>query len=212
MKSIHLILSLFVLTICSCGSGSGVIEKLRFYDPQFKLPKESRLRTDGFYQIESVTRTLNLSVDTFTTSTTYGFINFFDDGFCRIGQWNGIYRNGQEAFSTVTIDAPNYGWTWGLYKLMHDTVLIETHAIDHSHVFGNAPYYRNELTCILKNDTLFVVMVGNDESAFLYDYPLDSTTSSQTCVGHFTKVEINENRFDNFLKREPEKYLETNKQ
>lgn len=205
MKGFLYILSVVTLITTSCSTNNVVIEKLMFYDSSFKLPSNSLLRVDGFYQIEENFRTFLQSQDSFDTKITLGFIQFFDDGFCRVGNWNGIFSDKDQVFHTATSDSV-WGWRWGLYKLSKDTIKIEyTRKWEKS--ITKTKFYRVEITGLLKADSILII----EDPPLEYSYPPDRTRSAQACIGKFVQSEINKKLFDNFLKREPDKYFEVKK-
>lgn len=60
--------------------------KMLFYDPHFKFDTTSKLRLDGYYQIRQIFGSYTTNdKDYYLHDPTYGYIQFFNDGFCKVG-------------------------------------------------------------------------------------------------------------------------------
>lgn len=204
-KTKTLALPVFVIMFYSCIQFVD-IEKLKFFDPEFQIPDHTLLRVDGFYVVKETLITYLPPTDSlpkpYQKDISYGFIQFFHDGFCRIGDWNGIYRDSVDVAEKV-IHSKTQNWRWGLYKLDNDTITIEYTRKWMESVFRTI-YYRHQMVGVLKENGL--IIINNPPEKYIVSPNPDD--SSPGCVGTFVESEFDYDSLDNFVKKEPKKYLE----
>src|SRR5690242_1426058 len=102
--TLRYLLYIIVLTgfITSCNGGSTQADeksskkqpsetvKMLYYDTAFSLDSTSKLRLDGYYEIREIFGTYTTNdKDYYPNNPTYGYLQFFSDGFCKVGWWNG---------------------------------------------------------------------------------------------------------------------------
>lgn len=175
--------------------------KMLYYDPHFNLDTSSKLRLDGYYQIRQVfgSYTTN-NKDYYPNNPTFGYIQFFSDGFCKVGWWNGFFQS-PEDIRTQIADNKAFGF-WGIYKTNKDTLLIEYLYNPASPGLQYAEK-RNTLTALIGQEIISVTTHDNTK----YSYPDNKEAlATSSCIGTFINLKTSYNSVDNYLKKEIGKY------
>jgi len=171
--------------------------KMLYYNPDFKFDTTSKLRLDGFYQIREMFGTYTTNgKDYYPNNPTYGYIQLFKDGFCKVGWWNGFFQSPTEIQEQIAKNKA-FGF-WGIYKTLKDTLLIE---YLYNPVSPGREYSerRNFLSALI--DINEIIVTTHDRVKYSYpDLKKDSLTSS--CVGKFVKMTTSYVDSDNYLKKE----------
>lgn len=175
--------------------------KMLFYNPDFRFDTTSRLRIDGYYQIREIFGSYTTNdKDYYPNDPTYGYIQLFSDGFCKVGWWNGFFQSPAEIKSQIV--ANNAFGFWGIYKISKDTLLIEYLQNPASPGLQYSEQ-RNLLSALILSDEIIVTT----HDRIKYSYPevkKDSLTSS--CIGKFISVTNTYKESDNYLKKEISNY------
>ncbi|KAF2519919.1 hypothetical protein E0W68_01450 [Flavobacterium salilacus subsp. salilacus] len=169
---------------------------IEFYDPGFTLDSLSDLRTDGYYEIKSISGTYTTDLIVYKRMPpTYGFIQFYKDGFCRIGPWNGLYESPEAIRQKVMLN--NTYVHWGIYKISSDSLAIEF-------LDGRCNESRNTINAIINDEKIIITNLGIRKYSYT-ENKSDSLTSS--CIGKFVQAELHYDEKDNYLKNNIENYL-----
>jgi len=207
LKHFHYII---ILTYCltSCNGGSTQVTekpaekvKMFYYDKAFALDSTSKLRLDGYYLVRQIFgRYTTNGKDYSPHDPTYGYLQFFSDGFCKVGWWNGFFESPTEIKNEVQKN--NAFGFWGIYKVNADTLYVEY--LYNPSSPGVAPFEeRNTLVGLIKKNELIVKQHANIK----FSYPeveKDSLTSS--CIGTFINVHTDYDKMDNYLKKNTSYY------
>ena len=172
-----------------------------YYDPTFTLDTTSHLRVDGFYQIRQIFGTYTTNgKDYHTSEPTYGYLQFFKDGFCKVGWWNGFFQSPSEIKTEIENKAA-FGF-WGIYKIHGDTLLLE-YLYDPSSP-GVKPFeHRNTLAGLIHTNEIVVIT----HAGIKYSFPqIEKDSSTSSCIGKFVKLPTTYNESDNYLKKDIDKY------
>jgi hypothetical protein len=218
MRTCFLILILGILASCnleekkiSTKSTDLITEQkfpiFEFYNPDFVFDSTSNLRTDGYYEVKQIFGTYTTDMKTYhTNKPTYGFVHFFDDGFCRVCSWNGIRKNSAEIESAFQNDK---GYIFnGIYQLQTDTVRIE-YLYNPASPGAGQTNKRNTLLGLIKENRIDFLICGGIKYSFPQN-PQDSLTSS--CIGRFRKSEFDKSTWSNYLKDNIDKFIKTEKE
>lgn len=175
--------------------------KMLFYDPNFEFDTTSKLRLDGYYQIRQIFGSYTTNdKDYYSHDPTYGYIQFFNDGFCKVGWWNGFFQSPTEIKNQITNNTA-FGF-WGIYKIAKDTLIVE-------YLFNPASpgvqysEQRNILFALMDTDNITVTI--NDNIKYSYPEVMKDSLSS-SCIGKFVKMKTEYHGKDNYLKKEIGRY------
>ena len=178
-------------------------EKVRmlYYDQAFTFDTTSKLRLDGYYQIRQIfgSHTTN-DKDYYPNDPTFGYLQFFPDGFCKVGWWNGFFESPTEIKNEIANNKA-FGF-WGIYKLKGDTLQLE-YLYNPASAGVHSFQTRNTLTALIKTNEIFVTIHDNIKYSFP-EVEKDLLTSS--CTGKFMNVQTQYNKLDNYLKRNIHNY------
>jgi hypothetical protein len=177
---------------------------MKYYNPNFKLNSTTNLQTGGYYEIKQIFGTYTTDGTNFKVNRPkHGFLQFFKDGFCKVGYWNGIYENPVDVKNGF-LDYKGYIFN-GIYKIDSDTIKVEYLYNPISPGLGYSEH-RNMLIATIKNNRL--IITSDNYTVFSYPKnPADSLTSS--CIGKFVSIDVIENQHNNYLKENIERYLKT---
>lgn len=175
--------------------------KLLYYNPLFKLDTISKLRFDGYYQIRQVFGSYTTNdKDYYPNAPTYGYIQFFNDGFCKVGWWNGFFQSPEEIRNQIA-ENKAFGF-WGIYKINKDTLLLE-YLYNPASPGVQYSEHRNTLTALIDNEQIAVTTHDHTK----YSYPDNKEAlATSSCIGTFVKLKTPYNSSDNYLKSEIGKY------
>ncbi len=175
--------------------------KMLYYDPDFKFDTACKVRLDGYYQVIQIFGSYTTNgKDYYPNNPTYGYMQFFNDGFCKVGWWNGFFQSPTEIRNQMASNKA-FGF-WGIYKIVKDTLFVEylynpaSPGVQHSE-------HRNTLSALIDTNEICVTLHDHIK----YSYPevkKDSLTSS--CIGKFIKIQTTYNEADNYLKKEINTY------
>jgi hypothetical protein len=169
-------------------------EKVKFllYDSAFAFDSTSKISLSGYYRVREV---FGVSF-----KPSYGFLQFFPDGFCKVGHWNGIFTSAAELDEAFDNNPPYV--FWGVYKTVLDTLLIEY--LYSPATPGRGPIERKyTLAGLIKENE--IVIISTDSQKYSYPENLgDSLISS--CVGKFVSHPSHDLPKDNYLKKNINKY------
>ena len=203
MKMRYLILILIFILLINCDIGKPertyIEPTFELYNPNFELDSISNIRIDGYYEI--IERCGKYTIDGknfYPNKPKYGFLHFFENGFCRVGIWNGVNKS----LSDVEIQFQNgKGWVFdGLYQVNIDTIKIE-YLYDVA-IFNSSTYKKDELIGLIKENKIEFL----EHSGAKYSYPINQSDSlTCSCIGRF-KASNYENNWENELKHK----IETN--
>lgn len=172
--------------------------EMEYYNPNFLLDSTSNLRTDGYYEIKEIFGTYTTDGTNFKTNKPkYGFLQFFEDGFCRVASWNGIYQNPTDVKKGF-ISGKGYIF-YGLYQIESDTLQIEYLYNPASPGAGQSEH-RSTLKGIIEPNRIVI----KEDTNRIFSAP-------NSCVGTFIEMEIYNTNLKNYLKENIEKYLEQTK-
>jgi hypothetical protein len=175
--------------------------KLLYFDNAFSLDSSSQLRLDGYYLVRQI-------FGTFTTNgkdyrphdPTYGYLQFFNDGFCKVGWWNGFFNSPSEIENHM-LKNDAFGF-WGIYKVHSDTLELEY--LYNPSSPGVPPFEeRNTLVGLIKQNEIIITEHANIKYSFP-KVPKDSLSSS--CIGTFVSVPTDYLKMDNYLKKDTSYY------
>jgi len=209
LKPFHYIISLtYLLTSCNGGSThvpdkpEKPVEKIKmlYYNKAFTLDTTSNLRLDGYYQIRQIFGSYTTNGKDHPNDPTYGYLQFFNDGFCKVGWWNGFFESPKEIKNEVQKN--NAFGFWGIYKVNADTLYVEY--LYNPSSPGVTPFEeRNTLVGLIKENEIIVKRHANIK----FSYPeveKDSLTSS--CIGRFVNIHTDYEKMDNYLKKDTTYY------
>jgi len=170
---------------------------MEYYDPEFELEPSSNLRTNGYYEVKEF-KTYDFSEkEDYYERPNYGFVQFYKDGFCRVGAWNGIHKYSADVEKSFK-DGKGYVFD-GLYQIQSDTVRIEYLYNAVSPGAGQANSRHQLIARILDDKLIFM-------GGYTYPYKNADTLTSR-CVGRFVKAKYDENARTNYLKENISEYL-----
>lgn len=175
--------------------------KMLYYNPHFKVDSTSKLLLDGYYQIRQVFGSYTTNdKDYYPNNPTYGYIQFFNDGFCKVGWWNGFFQSPEEIRSQIA-ENKAFGF-WGIYKTNKDTLLLE-YLYNPASPGVQYSEHRNTLTALIDNGQIVVTTHDNTK----YSYPDNKEAlATSSCIGTFVNLKTPYNSSDNYLKKEIGKY------
>ena len=202
---------LFFIVFCSCNEKKTNVQStelltaekeviMEYYNPKFKLDSTSNLRTDGYYEVKEY-KTFNTDeTDEYYQRPNFGFVHFFDDGFCRVGLWNGMRKYSidvKKDFET------NEGYVLnGLYQITADTLKIE-YLVNSKNPIPGHTQYRNTMSGLISNDKIIFI---TGRSNYIYPYKQADTLTSR-CIGTFKVADYDESNLTNYLKENIDNYL-----
>lgn len=99
----RLVVSILICLSASCnnshipaiGSSRSQNEKVKmvYYKPDFTFDTNSRLKLNGYYQVREIFGSFTTNgKDYQTNKPTFGYLQFFPDGFCKVGWWNVFFH------------------------------------------------------------------------------------------------------------------------
>ena len=172
-----------------------------YYDDTFHFDPSLNLKVDGYYEIREMSGSYTTNgKDYYSNKPIYGFLQFFRDGFCKVGRWNGMFESSADIKKEMQNNNP-HGY-WGIYKIKGDTLYIEylytpaSPGVDPSEE-------RNTLVGLIKENKIIVTFFDNAKYSFP-DIVEDSLTSS--CIGKYVGLKSGYDMMDNYLKRNIAKY------
>jgi hypothetical protein len=206
MKAAFIILTSFLIFSCRENKNNtqtvGIQETekkviMEYYDSKFELEPTSRLRTDGYYEVREFKTYDFKEKEDYYERPNYGFVQFFKDGFCRVGAWNGIHKYSADVEKSFQ-EGTGYVFN-GLYQVQSDTIRIEYLYNAISPGAGQANNRHQLLARILDEKIVFM-------GGYIYPYKQADTLTSR-CVGRFVKAEFDETKWTNHLKENIADYL-----
>ena len=178
--------------------------EFQYYDAEFELDSTSKIRTDGYYEVTQIFGTYTTDLETYhTNKPKFGFVHFFNDGFCRVCSWNGIRKNPQDV-EIAFEEGKGYVFN-GMYKIVQDTVKIEYLYNPASPGAGQTDN-RKTLIGVIKDNRINFISYGQTKYSYPNN-PSDSLTSS--CIGRFKLAEFDQSQWNNYLKENITKYIKT---
>lgn len=175
--------------------------KMLYYNPHFKFDTTSKLQLDGYYQIQQVFGNYTTNgKDYHPNKPTYGYIRFFNDGFCKLGWWNGFFQSPEEIRNQIA-ENKAFGF-WGIYKTNKDTLLLE-YLYNPASPGVQYTEQRNMLTALI--DEGKIIVTTHDNTKYSYPDNKEAVTTS-SCIGTFVSLKTTYDSTDNYLKKEIGKY------
>ena len=170
---------------------------MEYYNPDFRIDSTSKLKTNGYYEVKEYKTFDFEEKEDYYERPNYGFVHFFEDGFCRVGAWNGIHKYSVDVEKSFK-EGKGHIFN-GLYQIQSDTLRIEYLYNAVSPGAGQANS-RHQLKAVVSEGK--IIFAGG------YNYPYKhADTLTSRCVGTFIKAEYDENSWTNYLKENIHEYL-----
>src|SRR6266542_921290 len=169
--------------------------KMLYYNEAFMFDATSSLKVDGYYQVRQIFGSYTTNSKDFQThEPTFGYLQFFPDGFCKVGWWNGFFQSPKEIEKEIGNNR-SFGF-WGIYKTKADSLYLE-YLYNPASSGANPFEERTTIVGLIKESEIIIIQDDNIKYSFPNN-PNDSLTSS--CIGKFVNTPTKYDEADNYLK------------